>query len=74
MHTAQLRMELSQSKLEQREYLKNVELARVLEKRVEKKRARGEDMVLKARKQGDSPRKRIKPEEQQLDTVLQNVF
>ncbi|KAI9001326.1 hypothetical protein BD414DRAFT_403981 [Trametes punicea] len=35
---AQLRVELSQSRKEQREYLKNVELARVLDKRAERKR------------------------------------
>ena len=38
MHAAQLRVELSQSRREQREYLKNVELARVLDKRAERKR------------------------------------
>ncbi|RPD66716.1 hypothetical protein L227DRAFT_492078 [Lentinus tigrinus ALCF2SS1-6] len=38
VHTAQLRVELSQSRKEQREYLKNVELARVLDKRAERKR------------------------------------
>ncbi|GBE79352.1 hypothetical protein BKA93DRAFT_812575 [Sparassis latifolia] len=38
VHTAQLRVELSQSRREQREYLKNVELARVLDKRAERKR------------------------------------
>ncbi|KZT72713.1 hypothetical protein DAEQUDRAFT_644006, partial [Daedalea quercina L-15889] len=37
-HAAQLRVELSQSRKEQREYLKNVELARVLDKRAERKR------------------------------------
>jgi ESF2/ABP1 family protein len=38
--TARLRVELSQSHSEQKEYLKNVELAHVLAKREEKKRAR----------------------------------
>lgn len=38
MHQAQLRAELSQSRKEQREYLKNVELARVLDKRAGRKR------------------------------------
>ena len=38
MHAAQLRVELSQSRKEQRDYLKNVELARVLDKRAERKR------------------------------------
>ncbi len=38
VHAAQLRVELSQSRKEQRDYLKNVELARVLGKRAERKR------------------------------------
>jgi ESF2/ABP1 family protein len=41
MHTARLRLELSQSRSEQREYLKNVELARVLDKREERSQAAG---------------------------------
>ena len=44
MHAAKLRVELSQSKREQQEYLKNVELARVLDKRAERKRKAGEDV------------------------------
>ncbi|KAK7061318.1 Pre-rRNA-processing protein ESF2 [Favolaschia claudopus] len=52
-HTAKLRVELSQSRSEQRDYLKNVEHARVLDKRAEKKREKGEVMELKER-----PRKR----------------
>lgn len=44
MHTAQLRVELSQSLREQREYLKNVELARVLDKRAERKRKTNSDL------------------------------
>lgn len=43
VHAARLRVELSQSKREQQEYLKNVELARVLGKRAERKRKAGED-------------------------------
>ena len=39
VHAAQLRVELSQSRKEQREYLKNVELARVLDKRAKRKAA-----------------------------------
>ena len=38
VHAAQLRVEISQSRKEQKEYLKNVELARVLGKRQERKR------------------------------------
>ncbi|KAI9066389.1 hypothetical protein FKP32DRAFT_1589664 [Trametes sanguinea] len=40
---AQLRVELSQSRKEQREYLKNVELARVLDKRAQRKRKADDD-------------------------------
>ncbi|KAG9219041.1 hypothetical protein CCMSSC00406_0001451 [Pleurotus cornucopiae] len=70
IHTSKLRVELQQSKTEQREYLKNVELARVLDKRAEKKKEKGEEFVLKPntrireRKEGDDgapPRKRNKP-------------
>lgn len=42
-HTARLRVELSQSKSEQSDYLKQVELARVLAKRDERKRKREEE-------------------------------
>ncbi|EMD40600.1 hypothetical protein CERSUDRAFT_148771 [Gelatoporia subvermispora B] len=49
MHQAQLRVELSQSRKEQREYLKNVELARVLDKRAERKRKAVEDGTSQAR-------------------------
>lgn len=38
-HAARLRVELSQSRTEQKDYLKNVELARVLVKREERKRS-----------------------------------
>lgn len=41
-HTARLRVELSQSRTEQKDYLKNVELARVLDKRATRKRERDE--------------------------------
>jgi ESF2/ABP1 family protein len=40
-HTARLRNEVSQSRAEQSEYLKNVELARVLDKRKARKEATG---------------------------------
>ncbi|KAF8898141.1 hypothetical protein CPB84DRAFT_1620771, partial [Gymnopilus junonius] len=38
VHRAKLRVELSQSKTEQQQYLKNVELAKVLDKRAAKKK------------------------------------
>lgn len=51
VHTAKLRVELSQSKAEQQQYLKNVELARVLDKRAAKKREKGEEFELKPNNQ-----------------------
>ncbi|KAF9268348.1 hypothetical protein L218DRAFT_853385 [Marasmius fiardii PR-910] len=84
IHTAKLRIELSQSKAEQRDYLKNVELARVLEKRVERKREKGEEMQLKPlperkkRRLGeeDGSKKRAHHEDnnKQLETVLHSLF
>lgn len=47
MHAARLRLELSQSRSEQREYLKNVELARVLDKREERSQAVGKEFKRK---------------------------
>ncbi|KAI0035643.1 hypothetical protein K488DRAFT_42872 [Vararia minispora EC-137] len=44
IRTARLRLELSQSRAEQRDYLKNVELARVLDIRAERKQAAGREV------------------------------
>ncbi|KAJ2923984.1 hypothetical protein H1R20_g13116, partial [Candolleomyces eurysporus] len=55
VQSAKLRVELSQSRQEQQEYLRNVELARVLDKRAEKKREKGETFELK-RLRSPSPR------------------
>ncbi|KAJ3797575.1 hypothetical protein GGU11DRAFT_784352 [Lentinula aff. detonsa] len=83
IHTAKLRVELSQSRSEQREYLQNVELARVLEKRSQRKKEKGEEMVLKSHSrlgkrpsetEGDSERKRRRNNEDELDTVLGSIF
>jgi ESF2/ABP1 family protein len=52
-HQARLRQSLSQSKTEQAEYLRNVELARVLDKRRAKKLEQGEDSA-------GPPQKRLK--------------
>ncbi|CAL1701523.1 unnamed protein product [Somion occarium] len=49
IHAARLRVELSQSRKEQQEYLKNVELARVLDKRAERKRKAGDEGVQQER-------------------------
>lgn len=87
IHAAKLRVELSHSRTEQQDYLKNVELARVLEKRAEKKREKGEELEMKPRKERpmqkrtieDSEeamqsRKKKKSAEGQLDTVLSSIF
>jgi ESF2/ABP1 family protein len=44
VHTAKLRVELAQARSEQHEYLRNVETARVLEKRAARKRLAGLDV------------------------------
>ena len=86
IHQAKLRAELSQSRKEQREYLKNVELARVLEKRTEKKLAEGKEPPKLKRRQHDEPsedqpkkKRKSKPEVEegnpaQLSSVLSSVF
>lgn len=43
IHTARLRVELEQSRREQKDYLRQVELARVLNKRAERKRKAAEE-------------------------------
>ena len=75
-------MELSQSRSEQQEYLKNVEVARQLEKRAEKKREKGEVMELKVinnkkREMGEEvleARKKKRTTEGQLKDVLGQIF
>ena len=84
VHAAKLRVELSQSKAEQQEYLKNVELARVLDKRVAKKREKGEEFELKTRNDFESKtRKRPNDGEEDggrmkkkvnVDDILSSVF
>ncbi|KAF9779551.1 hypothetical protein BJ322DRAFT_1101745 [Thelephora terrestris] len=86
VHEAKLRAELSQSRKEQREYLKNVELARVLEKRTVKKLAEGKEPPQLKRRQKDAqsedgPKKKrkSKPNSEeggsvQLSSVLGSVF
>lgn len=83
IHTAKLRVELSQSRTEQRDYLKNVELARVLDKRAQRKKEKGEEMVLKPisrptkrpfEDNGGEKRKRPRSDPDGLDTVLNSIF
>ncbi|KAJ7477205.1 hypothetical protein B0H11DRAFT_1726646 [Mycena galericulata] len=89
VHTAKLRVELAQSRTEQRDYLKNVELARVLDKRAERKREKGEVMEIKERPKrkrpteddGDPGERTIKRpiedsgmREAQMNTVLSSIF
>lgn len=79
MHEAQLRVELSQSRKEQREYLKNVELSRVLDKRAARKQAKGEEMPAPKRKpvtEEPRPKKRRRDASPsaEMDSVLGSVF
>ena len=46
IHREKLRQEISHSRREQNDYLRKVELARVLDKRIEKKRKRAEEQGL----------------------------
>ena len=86
VHQAKLRAELSQSRKEQREYLKNVELARVLEKRKAEKLAQGKEPPQLKRRQNDAPpedrpekKRKSKPkagegDTAQLSSVLSSIF
>ncbi|CDO74627.1 hypothetical protein BN946_scf184325.g14 [Trametes cinnabarina] len=63
---AQLRVELSQSRKEQREYLKNVELARVLDKRTQRKRKTDDDGEKGSREDQEAetrPQKQLKQDD-----------
>ncbi|KAF7982297.1 hypothetical protein HWV62_28968 [Athelia sp. TMB] len=81
IHAARLRVELSQSRSEQRDYLKNVELARVLDKRRKQKgelpepQKRGPKRLAEGAE--DMARKKSRHNEDkggQLDSVLSSVF
>lgn len=79
IHTAKLRVELAQSKTEQHDYLKNVELARVLDKRNEKRKEKGLGPLELKRpaevSKEEEPRKRLKhTDDTQLNSVLGNIF
>ncbi|KAF8529257.1 hypothetical protein BU17DRAFT_37150 [Hysterangium stoloniferum] len=88
LHTARLRVELSQSRAEQQDYLKQVELARVLDKRAERKRKAGEEVAappakVRATEQGGRPRPNITkkgPEKvptaaaADISHVIKNIF
>ena len=77
VYAAKLRVELSQSKAEQQEYLKNVELARVLDKRVAKKREKGEEFELKTRKRPsdvEEAGRTKKKANMDVDDILSSVF
>ena len=77
MHAARLRLELSQSKSEQREYLKNVELARVLNKREERSQAAGKYFKRKEmikRRRENARTSTTSQSQSQLENVLGDVF
>ncbi|KAI0080660.1 hypothetical protein K474DRAFT_1769169 [Panus rudis PR-1116 ss-1] len=71
MHAARLRVEISQSRKEQNEYLKNVELARVLNKRAERKRKAGDEPPEQADTSGQKPavEERRRPEKKRKTKV-----
>ncbi|KAH9077489.1 hypothetical protein EDB83DRAFT_2350299 [Lactarius deliciosus] len=77
MHAARLRLELSQSRSEQREYLKNVELARVLDKREARSQAAGK--YFQRKEMNKRLRERVQtashsPQPVQIENVLGDVF
>lgn len=82
IHAAKLRVELAQSKSEQREYLKNVELARVLDKRNQRRKEKGlgplepsKPLKRPVESKEEEPRKRNKPtDDTQLNSVLGSIF
>ncbi|KAG1888124.1 hypothetical protein F4604DRAFT_1715647 [Suillus subluteus] len=79
IHTAKLRIELVQSKTEQHDYLKNVELARVLDKRNEKRKEKGSGPLELKRpaevSKEEEPQKRMKcMSDTQLNSVLCSIF
>lgn len=74
LHQAKLRVELSQSRTEQQEYLHNVELARILKKREEKGDFHPRERTLKRRADEDSDSKRKRPKDSKLEGVLENIF
>jgi len=83
IHTARLRVELSQSKSEQQDYLKNVELARVLDKRRKQKGGLPEQPKRERKRpteEADDVRrkKRVRTDSSgdkgQLDSVLSSIF
>ncbi len=80
MHAARLRLELSQSRSEQREYLKNVELARVLDKREVRSQAAGKYFRRKEMNKRRHEKARTMSQSQshsqpvQLENVLGDVF
>jgi ESF2/ABP1 family protein len=83
LHTARLRVELSQSRAEQKDYLRQVELARVLEKRKERKRKAGveeespAELPQKSLSEAPKPkrqRKLDKSEQSKSSTSIDNVI
>lgn len=88
IHAARLRVELSQSRREQHEYLKNVELARVLDKRAERKRKsqqedeteeprvdeRTVERAQRKKKKRKEDHQLVHPDAGQLENVLGSIF
>ena len=67
VHAARLRVELSQSRREQQEYLKNVELARVLDKRAQRKQQQASEAEAEPAVQDTKASKRERPDNEKTD-------
>ncbi|KIP09219.1 hypothetical protein PHLGIDRAFT_87104 [Phlebiopsis gigantea 11061_1 CR5-6] len=67
VHAARLRVELSQSRREQQEYLKNVELARVLDKRAQRKHQKAGEGEAESTMQDTRASKRERPDTEKAD-------
>ncbi len=74
MHAARLRLELSQSRSEQHEYLKNVELARVLDKCEERSRVAGKHFKRREMNKRHEKARTTSHPQPELENVLGNVF
>ncbi|TFK99107.1 hypothetical protein BDV98DRAFT_511138 [Pterulicium gracile] len=61
VHTAKLRAELSNSRNQQQQYLRNVELARIVDRRAEKKREKGEELKMPEHKKRENDADEAKP-------------
>ncbi|KAF8450910.1 hypothetical protein L210DRAFT_3521551 [Boletus edulis BED1] len=75
VHAAKLRVELAQSRSEQREYLRNVELGRIVDKRNEKRKEKGQRPLELKRPADKEERRQTKRARVTVDaSVLGSIF